>query len=104
MAEKRFLTADEAISLLNDGESIHTFVNPNGAMLVGADWDRKDVIKILKKNSGEIEIGGNTCREMKHAIVVWRGDDPLFIEHNEERMNAFDPITETDSDAKEKDH
>lgn len=90
--EKRFITAEEAASLLNDGDNIHTFVNPNGAMLIGADWQRSEVIKLLEEQSGKIEIGGEMCRKMAHAIVVWRGNDPLFIENNRQKMDAFDPV------------
>lgn len=91
--ERRFLTAEEAISLLNDGDNIHTFVNPNGSMLIGADWSREKVISLFEEHSGKIEIGGNMCRGMSHALIVWRGTAPLFVENNKEKLEIFDPIT-----------
>ena len=37
--EKVFLNEEEALSLLPDGDYIHTFLNP-GFDLVGADWEK----------------------------------------------------------------
>lgn len=91
------LTVEQAISCLNDGDTIHTFLNPNGA-LVGADYSRDKVIKILKKNPDKIEIGGPTSRKFKHALIVWEEDRPLFIEANEEKINEFDPINSKDNE------
>lgn len=88
--ERVFITADEATSLLNDGENIHTFVNPNG-MLIGADWSRNKILELLKEHSGKIELGGDTCRAMKHGMIVFRGDSPLFIETNDKKLKEFDP-------------
>ena len=42
------LNYDEAVSLLPDGDDIHTFKNaPFG--LIGADWSREDILNKLKK-------------------------------------------------------
>ena len=46
--EKRFITPEEAINVLPKGKTIHTFFS-NGVMLVGADWDREDVLKNIKE-------------------------------------------------------
>jgi len=82
MSEKRqFLTPLEAIALLPDGDEVHTFRNPGAGMLIGADWKRSEVIKALSESGpNEIEIGGDECQRMEHAIVLWDGDSrPLFI-------------------------
>lgn len=88
--DKRFITPKEAISLLNEDEQIHTFRNPNG-MLLGCDHSRESIIERLEANPDKIEIGGDTCRRMKHGIIL-DDDGYLFIETNEEKLNAFDPL------------
>lgn len=40
---KKFLTVDEAVNLLPDGDTIHTCYSI-GICIVGADWDRADII------------------------------------------------------------
>jgi len=87
---RKFITPEEAISLLNDGEEIHTFRNPNG-MLIGCDISRENIVERLKSNPDKIELGGDMCKSMKHGIVL-EDDGFLFIETNEEKLNAFDPI------------
>lgn len=88
--DKRLITPNEAIGLLNEGDDIHTFRNPSGIML-GCDWSRESIIKSLKKNHDKIELGGEGCRSMKHGLIVWDDGSPLFIETDEEKLNVFDP-------------
>ena len=64
--EKVFLSYEQAVSLLPDGDDMHVFLNPNG-MLLGADWSRKAVLDILHK--GECQIGGDMCISMGHGLV-----------------------------------
>jgi len=88
--EKRLITPDEAIGLLNDGEEIHTFVNPRAGMMIGTDHSRESLIKRIKENPDKLEIGGEACRRMNHGLIL-KDDGNLFIETNEEKLNAFDP-------------
>ena len=90
--DRVFLNKEEALSCLNDGEQVHPFVNPAGGMLVGADWDRQKIEQLFDEYPDDIEIGGEQSRQMKHAIVVSRNGNPIFIEANEERINVFDPL------------
>lgn len=93
--ERKFITPQQAESLLMDGENIHTFVNPNANILIGADWSREEIVSLFNKHSDKIEIGGDACRSMGHGIVVWRSSDsPLFIESDKDKLNQFDPIPE----------
>ena len=98
---KKFLTAEQAISLLPEGDEIHTFYNmPFG--ILGADWSRQDVIDKLK-GSDKIEITGEMARNMKHGIAVYNDDtklqsEVLFVETDEEKLNAFDPIEKNKMD------
>jgi len=89
--DKRFITPKEAISLLNDDKQIHTFRNPTNGILLGCNNSRESIIERLEANPDKIEIGGDACRRMEHGIAL---DDRgyLFIETNEEKLNAFDPL------------
>ncbi len=91
MTDKKMITADEAISLLNDGESIHTFRNGNG-ILLGADHSRKTILNDIKNYEDTLEISGDMARKMKHALVLTDEVGYLFIETNEEKLNEFDPL------------
>lgn len=79
---KIFLTMEQAKSVLPDGDSIHTFVNP-GFGLVGADWSRKDILNRLR-SVNRIEICGDNAKRMGHGICAYNDgcahDSVLFIE------------------------
>lgn len=45
---KKYITAEQAIGILPDGDKIHTFYNPDFG-LIGADWDRAAIIDKLQK-------------------------------------------------------
>lgn len=87
--EKRYLTTAEATDLLIEGERVHTFRNPNG-MLIGCDWDRDKIINLFNKNEGKVELGGEMCKNMGHAIIVFDGGSPLFIENDKDKLAEFD--------------
>jgi hypothetical protein len=89
--EKRLISAAEAESLLNNGEQIHTFTNPGG-MLLGCDMSRQSVLDKFKEYDGQIEIAGPMARKMKHALVIWRDNGPLFIENDPVKLDQFDPL------------
>ena len=79
MSDKRkFLTFEDAVAMLPDKEEIHTFRNPGAALMVGSDWPREDIIEILR--TGKPELGGATCTNMNHGLVIIDEDGPLFIE------------------------
>lgn len=94
---RRFITTDEAIRLLPEGEEIHTFI-ANGMVLIGADWSRDDIIEILR-TADHIEITGPHARGMKHGIAVWDDtakyeSDIRYIETDTEKLDEFDPVQE----------
>lgn len=70
--DRLIITPEQAETLLSGGEYIHNFANPNG-MMIGCDYVRSDAIKALK-SAAQIEIGGNQCKAMNHALVVWEND------------------------------
>lgn len=89
--ERKFITPEQAISLLKEAEEIHTFRNPNG-ILIGCDIDRESIIEKLKLYSDKIEIGGEACRNLQHGIVLKDSRGYLFIETDMEKLDAFDPV------------
>lgn len=92
--DKRYLTCEEAVSLLPDGEYIHTFVS--GGILIGADWSREDILDKLQKST--IELSGPSARGLGHGICAYTKDGEklkgvLFIETDEEKLAKFE-VTE----------
>lgn len=92
---RRFITAEEAIGLLPEGENIHTFYNEFWG-LIGADWSREEVIDKLKK-SDKIEITGEIARSMNHGLAVFNNDtklqsEILFVETDKKKLDEFDPV------------
>ena len=90
---KKYLTKEEAISVLPSGESIHTFYNP-GFGLVGADWSREEIIDKIQK-SDFIEVTGNIARGMNHGICAYDKSakyqsEILFIETDESKLSVID--------------
>ena len=95
---RRFITAREAEQLLPDRKEIHTFVNmPFG--LIGADWNREDIIDKLNKNKIKIEIAGEQARSIGHGLAVYddsakRQSDVLFIETDRDKLDKIDGFTD----------
>ena len=85
---KKFLTVDEAVNLLPDGDTIHTFYS-TGICIVGADWDRADVLQKLSE-SDHIEIAGEQARAMSHGLAAYNEgaelSDVLFIETDKGKL------------------
>ena len=73
-----FLSKDQAIAMLPQGQTIHVFRN-QGLLLVGADWSRSEIIDLLV-HSKTIEIGGSQCRALGHPIAAFDGEGYFFIE------------------------
>jgi len=70
------LETDKAIEMLPDGETVHTFRNPGG-MLIGADWDKKEVVAAITKFGAEF--AGEQAKAMGHALAINDGAW-LFVE------------------------
>jgi len=83
--KKCFLTPEQATKLLGKRKEIHTF-RSGGRMLIGADWTRKELITAFDKYRDQIEIGGDQCKAMGHGLVVWTGNEPLFIEVDKDEL------------------
>lgn len=90
---KAYITTEQAISVLPDGDSVHTFYNP-GFGLIGADWGKEDITDKLRR-SDIIELTGPAARGMGHGMCIYSKDtkwqsDILFIETDEERVAALE--------------
>ena len=100
---KAYITAEQAISILPDSDSVHTFYN-SGFGLIGADWSKVDITDKLKK-SDIIELTGPAARGMGHGMcaydktVAYQGDI-LFIETDEEKVSALEKELEVLKDGK----
>lgn len=74
------LSYDEAVALLPDGDTIHTFLNPVPDVLLGADWDREQVLDLLRATERR-EVTGPEAQSVNHGLAAW---DPrgrvVFIE------------------------
>ena len=80
---KIYLTVEQAESVLPDGDSIHTFLNP-GFGLIGADWDRKEICGKNAKNA----------KKSGHGICAYNDgcahDSVLFIETDMDRLEKLE--------------
>ena len=78
MQEERVkLTKDQAIAMLAPEGQIHTF-RQAGPAILGADWDREDIIKAIEKHPPELS--GKQATAMQHGMVLLDEHGYLFIE------------------------
>lgn len=81
------LTVDEALSVLPDGDDIHTF-RGGGMAVIGADWSRPGIEELIREKGGA-ELTGGMSRGMKHGIAVNDGSW-LFIATDEAKLSALE--------------
>ena len=80
------LTKEEAMTIAKiENNQIHCIINPGVNMLVGADHPYESFMNDLE-SAKEIEVGGEHCRKMGHALVLWQGKEPYFYEHDEDKL------------------
>lgn len=100
MSERIFIKPDQAISLLPEGNEIHTFINV-GFGLVGADWSRDDIIMKIRSVDYR-EIAGSSARSMKHGLALWshgaKQDDILFVETDMDKLDRLYPEEKSQED------
>jgi hypothetical protein len=80
------LSYDEAVALLPEGERIHTFLD-SGIALIGADWDRGDVLALLRETNRR-EVTGPAAQSMGHGLAADRDGSPVFIATRTENAGA----------------
>jgi hypothetical protein len=84
--EKELLTYDEAVALLPDGKRIHAFLD-GGMALIGADWDRADILALLRDTDCR-EVPGPAAQSMGHGLVAWRESGPVYIATKREQVTS----------------
>lgn len=83
--EKIFITPDEALALIPDGEYVHNFAT-GGFVMLGCDFSREGAREAFEA-AKEIEIGGPQCQAMRHPIVVHEhGGRYTFFEADMDRF------------------
>ena len=96
MMSRIFLTTQQAIELLPEGEQVHTFINSPLA-LVGADWDRDEVIDKIQRSDYR-EIAGSVSRGLNHGLAVYNQSatqmDVLFVATDMKKLDALYPANE----------
>jgi hypothetical protein len=75
-SERVFLTAEQAIAMLPDGDTIHTF-RSTGFALLGCDFRRDEVLAIIER--GKCELAGDIATGMGHGLAINYGSW-LFVE------------------------
>lgn len=92
---RKILSFVEAVKLLPEGDTVHTFYNlPN--MLVGADWSIAEVLKKLGEEGVRIELTGGKAKETGHGMCVhpnkgtYYQSEILFIETDPEMLKKVE--------------
>ena len=92
---RKILTIEQAIDILPQKEQIHCFINA-GFGLVGADWNKEKVVEALKC-AEVVEIGGEQCKALKHALVcipknAKRQSDLYFFESRVDKIDYYEEL------------
>jgi len=77
--EKVLLTADQAIAMLPDKETIHTFVQSAAGLLLGADWTREYTLAAIQAST-HIELTGPSAASMGHHFVIEHRGRAVYVE------------------------
>lgn len=90
--EKIFITPKQAESVLKEGNIIHGIIQSKAMhqLLFGLEFDRENIIAILEEHKDTIEIAGDNAKAYKHGISVTRGDIPLFIETDMDKLEKLE--------------
>ncbi|MBA7690248.1 hypothetical protein ES703_98772 [subsurface metagenome] len=74
--EKIIVPFGEAKKRLPEGNKVHT-QRQSGFMIIGADWDKKELLKTMKKY--EIRETGGMAKSMNHGLAIFDDSGWLFI-------------------------
>lgn len=89
---RRFITVEQAISVLPKCKNVHTLVDENIGT-VEADWTREKIIKKLEC-ADYIALSSENARAMGYGICTWDKDakyySMLFIETDKEKLVALE--------------
>ena len=77
--EPLIVSLEQALARLPNKAEIHTFRNPASMVLIGADWDRDDLVEALS-DADEIHETGNLAMSAHHGLAIMHDGRWLFIE------------------------
>jgi hypothetical protein len=75
-SDRVFLTPEQALAMLPEGEYVHTF-RGGGGMMLGADWKREQVERAIRETDHR-ELAGPMATAMGHGLVINSGG-ALFV-------------------------
>lgn len=76
--DRELLTPEKAEDFLPKTDRIHTFRQARNGMLIGADWDREEILKVIREFTPELS--GEVATKMGHGIVIFDNTGPLFVQ------------------------
>ena len=89
---KSYLSAEQAISILPEGDEVHTFRNA-GTLLMGCDMLKASLEDKIRK-SDYLELTGATAKGMGHGLVVYDEnalqEGFLFVETDSESLEKLE--------------
>lgn len=90
---KAYITTEQALSILPDGDEIHTFVNAAFG-LMGCDWNRLELEDKIKK-SDYLELTEKMAKGMNHGLCAYdnsvtKQSEILFIETNPNKLEQLE--------------
>lgn len=102
--DRAYITKEQAVGILPDGDYVHTFLNP-GFGLVGADWSREDILQKITE-SDVLELTGEHAKGMGHGLVAYNKtakfqSDLLFIETDKEKLEILEKSLVSEAEKKE---
>lgn len=75
---REFISLETALSLLPDGDAVHTF-RMAGSIWLGADMNKADLVEKLRA-ANVIEVAGPMARSLRHGLCITDHLGHLFIE------------------------
>lgn len=76
--DRQTVPYDEAVAMLPDGELVHTFRNGAPSVLIGADWEKAQLLPWILEYG--VELSGEQATAMHHGLVGRDDYGYLFIE------------------------
>lgn len=92
---KAYITVKQALSILPDGDEIHTFRNAAFG-LMGCDWSRAELEDKITK-SDCLELTGEMAKGMNHGLCAYdksatKQSEILFIETNSDKLERLETL------------
>ena len=67
MSKRVYLSVEQASAMLPDGDAVHVAAAKGNVLLV-AEWDRQDVVELIK--TGKPELSGPIATNMNYGIAA----------------------------------